>query len=294
MGLGELGGQSTAGTSGYVPANGIEHHYLEWGGADKPALVMLHGTGHCAVVWGYCGRRLAEDFRVMAFDQRGHGGTEDPGAGWTFKALAEDLLAILDRLGLEGASVVGHSSGGLAAIMADSMKPGAIGQAVLAEVVIQRSEGASGPDLAEVAARTRRKRRVWESREAMFEGYRRRPAYRTWDDEVFGDFIDGIGAVEADGKVRLRCEPAVEAAFYEDRAGLDMLEYLPRAGARYLLLLGDYDGPQAQTPDSVGVRRFLEQVEGARVKPMGVGTHFLPMEYPELTLREIRGFLKDG
>ena len=96
----------------------------------------------------------------MAFDQRGHGGTEDPGAGWTFKALAEDLLAILDRLGLEGASVVGHSSGGLAAIMADSMKPGAIGQAVLAEVVIQRSEGASGPDLAEVAARTRRKRRV--------------------------------------------------------------------------------------------------------------------------------------
>ena len=217
-----------------------------------------------------------------------------PGSRLDFKALAEDLLAILDRLGLEGASVVGHSSGGLAAIMADSMKPGAIGQAVLAEVVIQRSEGASGPDLAEVAARTRRKRRVWESREAIFEGYRRRPAYRTWDDEVFGDFIDGIGAVEADGKVRLRCEPAVEAAFYEDRAGLDRLEYLPRAGARYLLLLGDYDGPQAQTPDSVGVRRFLEQVEGARVKPMGVGTHFLPMEYPELTLREIRGFLKDG
>ena len=282
-----------AGTSRYLTANGLTHHYREWGDPSGPPLVMLHGTGHCAGVWGYCARRLAGDFRVMAFDQRGHGGTEDPAGGWTFQALAEDLLAILDRLGLEGAAVVGHSSGGLAAIMADSMRPGAIGKAVLAEVVIQRSEGASGPDLAEVAARTRRKRRVWESREAMFEGYRRRPAYRTWDDEVFGDFIEGIGAVEADGKVRSRCEPEVEAAFYEDRAGLDMLEYRPRARARYLLLLGDYNGPQAQTPDSVGVRRFLEQVEEARVKPMGVGTHFLPMEYPELTLREIRGFLKE-
>ena len=108
----------------------------------------------------------------------------------------------------------------------------------------------------------------------MFEGYRRRPAYRTWDDEVFGDFIDGIGAVEADGKVRLRCEPAVEAAFYEDRAGLDMLEYLPRAGARYLLLLGDYDGPQAQTPDSVGVRRFWSRSRGRGLSRWGWGRIF--------------------
>ena len=47
-------------------------------------------------------------------------------------------------------------------------------------------------------------------------------------------------------------------------------------------LLADYPG--CQRPDDPGVGRFADLVAGARVKPMGKGSHFLPMEYPDEVL----------
>jgi pimeloyl-ACP methyl ester carboxylesterase len=274
-----------------VSANGITHHYLEWGDPAAPPLLMVHGTGHCAQVWSYAARALSDEFHVLSIDQRGHGDTETPPTGFTFEDLARDLLAVIDELDLEQVNVVGHSSGGLATLIADSWLPGIIDRAVLAEVVIQRTEGASGPNLPEVAARTRSKRTVWESRQAMYDYYRRRPAYQPWDAEVFGNFIEGIARELPDGSVELKCGPEVEARFYEDRASLDMLAYIVSCRSNYLLLLGNYSGPQAQTLDSQGVRRFQELVPSTQIKPMGVGTHFLPMEHPALVVHEIRNFL---
>ena len=275
----------------YVAANGLNHHYLDWGNPAAPALLLLHGTGHCAQVWNYTARDLSSRFHVMAFDQRGHGDSDKPAEGLTFQALARDLLEIIRELDLGIVDVVGHSSGGLATLIADSWEPGVIRRAVLAEVVIKRTEGTSGPDLFEVAARTRGKRTAWDSRDTLFDSYRRRNAYLPWHENVFTDFINGIVRDRADGKVELKCPPEVEARFYEDRASLNMLSYLGGCSARYLLLLGSYSGPQAQNTESAGVRQFLESVPSALVKPLGVGTHFLPMEYPDLVLREINAFL---
>ena len=99
--------------SQYILANGIRHHYLDWGNPGAPPVIMSHGTGHCAQVWNYVSRRLAPDFHVMSFDQRGHGDTDAPGPPYTFKLLAEDLVAIFDTLGAGPVGFVGHSSGGL-------------------------------------------------------------------------------------------------------------------------------------------------------------------------------------
>jgi hypothetical protein len=59
-----------------------------------------------------------------------------------------------------------------------------------------------------------------------------------------------------------------------------------------VLLLGDY--ATGQKPEDVGVKDFIKTVAGSRVKAMGCGSHFIPMEYPDLVLREIRGFLGNG
>jgi len=80
----------------------------------------------------------------------------------------------------------------------------------------------------------------------------------------------------------------VAAAFYEARDALNIAACLPGLQGRYLLLLGEYPG--CQPLDDPGVRRFLKLVAGAQVKPMGKGSHFLPMEHPELVLRETRAF----
>lgn len=234
---------------------------------------------------------LSSDFHVMCFDQRGHGDSSAPGTGYTFCQLARDLSDIIHGLHLEDVSVVGHSSGALATLIADSLEPGLIARGVLVEAVVQRSEIDPNRSLKQVAERTRLKRAIWESREAMFEAYQARPAYRAWNQDVLRDFVEGCTRLLPDGRAEIKCAPEVEALFYEDREVLDMISYLQSVQGQYLLLLGNYCGPQAQTLDSEGIRQFSSLVKGGRVKQMGVGSHFLPMEYPDLVLNAIRDFL---
>ena len=277
-------------TSKFVKAQDINHHYLDWGNLTAPPLLLLHATGLCASTWNFTAKSLADDFHVMCFDQRGHGDTEVTDQNLTFHQAGEDLAEIIRQLGLEGVDTVGHSLGGMATLIADSLQPGIIGRSVLIESRVgPRPAAAPAPELRDRARRARLKRPIWESREAMYQAYRNRSAFKNWTEEVFADFIQGGTRLLADGRAELKCPPEVEAVYYEQRDGLGDDQYLSSLRGQYLLLLGDY--PTGQKPDDLGVKNFLKLVAGSRVKSMGCGSHFLPMEYPDLILREIRNFL---
>jgi len=94
--------------SRYIRANGINHHYLQWGDPEGPPLLMLHATGLCAHSWRPIAQDLGRDFRVVAFDQRGHGDTDPSDRGYTFQLLGEDLAAAIQALDLQHAYVVGQ------------------------------------------------------------------------------------------------------------------------------------------------------------------------------------------
>ena len=280
-------------TERFIHANGITHHYLEWEDENKPPLVMVHATGLSSHTWLPIAGKLAADYHVLALDQRGHGDTEPSDCGYSFELVGQDLAAVIDTLGLEQVSMVGHSSGGLAAMIAASLIPGRIRQTCLVETRVGERPANSPPgELQERAQRTRQKRLIWDSRQAMSEAYRQRSAFRDWDEGVFRAFIEGGTRLLPDGRAELKCPPEVEAIFYEKREALQVTPYIKGLTGRYLLLLGSY--PEAQTLQDTGVRRFLESVEGAKVKPLGVGSHFLPMEHPDLVLSEIQSFFQDG
>ena len=265
--------------SRYVQANGINHHYLEWGEPENPPLMMFHATGLCAWPWKPIARCLAERFRVLAFDQRGHGDTDASDKGYRFEYAGEDVAAVITELQLERPRIIGHSSGGLASIIAATLMPGCVGPVVLVETRVS-NDPATAPtqDLNRRAERTRMKRAVWESREAMFAAYRARAAFKEWEDEPFEQFINGGTRALPDGRAELKCHPETEATFYGMRDDLPVENYLQNLPGNWLLLLADYPG--CQRPEDDGVRRFEPLVAGARVKPMGKGSHFLPMEYP--------------
>jgi len=198
---------------------------------------------------------------------------------------------VTDVLGLSDVSIVGHSSGGLATLIAASLLPGRIRQACLVETRVgERPSNAPPGELRQRAHRTRQKRQIWESRDAMYQAYRQRSAFRDWDDRAFRAFIEGGTRLLPDGRAELKCPPEVEAIFYENRESLQVSPYLKGLTGKYLLLLGSY--PEAQTLRDTGVRRFLDMVEDAAVKPMGLGSHFLPMEHPALVLSEIQSFFQ--
>ena len=274
-------------TSQYVSANGIRHHYLEWGDPSSPPLLMLHATGLCAWPWKPIARRLAENYRVLAFDQRGHGDTDRSDKGYKFEYAGEDLAAIVEALDLHSPRAIGHSSGGLAAIIASNLLPGRFGRVVLVETRVSNdAPTAPSQDLARRAERTRMKRAVWESREAMFEAYRTRAAFRDWEDEPYCEFIEGGTRLLPDGRAELKCHPETEAKFYGMRDDLPVENYLSGLVGDWLLLLAEYPG--SQRPEDPGIKRFRKLVPGSAVKPMGKGSHFLPMEYPDDVLKAIR------
>jgi len=97
---------------------GVRLHVREWGRADRPPILFIHGWSQNHMCWDkQYESPLRDEFRLVAYDLRGHGMSEaPPGPGpYTDATLwADDLAAVIDRLGLERAVLVGWSYGAFA------------------------------------------------------------------------------------------------------------------------------------------------------------------------------------
>jgi pimeloyl-ACP methyl ester carboxylesterase len=102
-------------TSGYADVNGL-HMYYEVAGSGSP-LVLLHG-GMLTIDLNFAGLipALAASHTVIAVELQGHGRTADIDRPITPAALASDVVALLDHLGVDRAHVLGHSMGAAAAL----------------------------------------------------------------------------------------------------------------------------------------------------------------------------------
>ena len=277
--------------SRFVASNGVNHHYLEWGSPDNPSVLMFHAVGMCSQIWNNTARDLARDYHVFSFDLRGHGDTEHSEGEYTFEQIGEDVASVIQTMGLEGSIGVGHSAGGMSMLIADSLVPGIVSKGVLVDTRVGDSPMAMlSPEEQKLRKqRTLQKRSIWESREVMHAAYRDRRAFKTWTDEVFADYIEGNTRLLDDGRVELKCKPAVEEEFYENRRSLDTSQVLRGLGGEYILLVGAYKG--AQTTQDAAVQHLTRETRGFQLKELGAGSHFVPMEHPALVLQEIRNFI---
>ncbi|WP_354637899.1 alpha/beta fold hydrolase [Kitasatospora camelliae] len=91
---------------------GLVLPYAEQGPQDGPPVVLLHAVGDSWRSFGPLTARLPDGLRLLAPSQRGHGGAGCPPHGYRPADLAVDLERFLDRLGVEGAVLVGASSAG--------------------------------------------------------------------------------------------------------------------------------------------------------------------------------------
>ncbi|MFD8481462.1 alpha/beta fold hydrolase [Kitasatospora sp. NPDC059673] len=107
-------------------ADGAELSVEEYGREGAPLLVLAHGWTCATTFWAPVINRLVADFRVIAYDQRGHGRSPAPAdaAGYGTDKLADDLEAVLTATVPAGrrAVVAGHSMGGMT-IMAAGGRP---------------------------------------------------------------------------------------------------------------------------------------------------------------------------
>jgi pimeloyl-ACP methyl ester carboxylesterase len=114
-----------AGTSHHVELNGLRFHYLTWGKPDHPLLICLHGLRSYGRTFAGLAATLEERFHVLALDQRGRGESEwDPDRSYFTPTYVSDLEALVARIGAERFHLLGHSMGGMNAMLYAERNPG--------------------------------------------------------------------------------------------------------------------------------------------------------------------------
>jgi pimeloyl-ACP methyl ester carboxylesterase len=124
----------------YASVNGLQLYY-EVHGSGKP-LVLLHG-GLLTIDlnFGPLLGPLAESRQVIAVELQGHGHTADTSRAMTIEALAGDVVALLDHLGIAEADLFGFSLGGLVACAVALGAPARVGRLIVASADAHRPPG---------------------------------------------------------------------------------------------------------------------------------------------------------
>ncbi|MGE0219292.1 3-oxoadipate enol-lactonase [Mycolicibacterium sp.] len=94
----------------------VDVHAVVGGRPDGPVLVLSNSLGSTHRMWDAQLDALEQRFRVVRYDTRGHGASPVPAGPYTIDDLTDDLVALLDRLGVARAHVVGLSLGGMTAM----------------------------------------------------------------------------------------------------------------------------------------------------------------------------------
>ena len=227
----------------FASSGGLQIPSYDWGG-DGPPLVIAHATGLHGHTYAPLAERLRSRFHCYAIDLRGQGDAGVPNDGnFGWGGVADDFTAVLDGLGLSGRGDVygiGHSQGGYSILQGELLRPGTFaGLFGFEPVVFTVPEGHefNVTDSAMVI-QARKRREVFESREAAYENYKSKPPFSRIDDDALRAYVEwGFDDLD-DGTWRLKCRTANEAALFSN-SQTDTLHRLHSIGCRVTLGLSD-------------------------------------------------------
>lgn len=106
--------------------DGVCHHYRSEGNPANPPLLLAHPVGFDHGIWDAMIPNLTQDFHVVRYDLRGHGGTETTHGDYSVELLATDALSLIDGLGLKQVHFFGVSLGGLVGLWIAAHHPHSI------------------------------------------------------------------------------------------------------------------------------------------------------------------------
>jgi len=114
---------------------GIRLAYQVGGAPGAEPMVLLHALGEQGSTWAQVTARFAERYRVYAPDLRGHGSSDWPGT-YSFPLMRDDVVALIDYLGLRQVVLVGHSMGGAVAYLVAMARPHQVGRLIIEDAVL--------------------------------------------------------------------------------------------------------------------------------------------------------------
>lgn len=263
--------------------NKLRFHYLEWGEAGAPPLILLHGfTGH-ARSWDHFAEAVAHRFRVLALDQRGHGDSDrPPDVDYSLRTMAADLEAFTDALCPGRFNLVGLSMGGRVSILYASTHPDRVARLVLVDI---------GPDIApEGLARIRTMVSMapeeFESEEQAY--HLLRAANPRYSESLLRHRVKHGLTPRPNGRFAWKYDPALRDQMRQGTRDMsDLWPHLPRISCPTLIVRGT----ESDVLSPPIAKRMLEALSDARLIEVPDAGHTVPGDQPERFLTVTTAFL---
>ena len=123
----------------FVTVDGLKIHYVEWGDAQRPPLILIHGISRFARTFDHLVPSFVDRYRVIAYDLRGHGDSDwDPQGRYLVEDHVGDLEGLVKSLGLKNIVVWGNSTGGRVAQVFTALHPDLVTHLVAEDVGPER------------------------------------------------------------------------------------------------------------------------------------------------------------
>jgi pimeloyl-ACP methyl ester carboxylesterase len=281
--------ESNEPNSSFVEVNGVRLHTLDWGGAGDP-IVILHATGFLGRIYRPIAEKLSAIGHVYSFDQRGHGDSSaSPNGEYNWFLTMKDLEGFIEKTGFTRVRAFGHSAGATAIGSLAADRPDLISRAVLVEPVVFEAPGA--PELNwrnPFFERTLKRKRMFDSVDAMFANFDKKPPYDTWRKDMLHDYCEFGTRLSADGKRELKCAPENEAKLYATSQEFDGLQRILRAEVPMLIMFGTKSDSLAASLSG----RIAKELKNGRVIDVAETGHFMPMEVPDYVADEAIKFFQ--
>ncbi len=255
-----------------IKANGITINYQVDGPEGAPWIVFSNSLATSTAMWDDQAAALKDRFRVLRYDQRGHGATEAPAGRYTFDTLLADALGLLDALSIKKAHFAGLSMGGATALGLAERHPERFDRVIVCDSPCQSTPQSS---------------QQWEERiavaqskgiEALVE-----PTIARW----FPPETVAKNPPHVD-KVRAMIRATPVNGFIGCAAALSDHDYASAAGTvkhPVLFLTGDKDA--AAGP----MRKLNEKLPGSRFVALPGAGHISNMDAPAEFTKAIRDFI---
>ncbi len=139
-------------TSRFYESHSLRLHYVDWGNAQAPPLILIHGgRDHCRS-WDAMARALQPHFHVVAPDLRGHGDSEwTKGGSYALTEYVYDLTRLVHGLGADRVNLVGHSMGGMVSLIYAGSFPDKVASLVVLDGVTVLPDAKKPPVAARIA-----------------------------------------------------------------------------------------------------------------------------------------------
>jgi 3-oxoadipate enol-lactonase len=234
-------------------------HHLDDGPENGPVVVLIHAIGTSMRMWDPQVKALARAHRVMRLDLRGHGRSPVPPGPYAIADLADDVVALLDHLDVERASICGLSLGGMVGLWMAANAPERVDRLVAACVVAKPVSPAAWNDRA-AAVRS-------GGPSAVSDLVVERWGYGERDPEIARLIREMLAATPAEGY----------AGCCEAVATMDLRDDLTRIRASTLLLAGRED--PAAPP--MAAAEMATSVSDAEVRIIEGAAHLANVERPD-------------